>query len=429
MTGSIHSPSGARIVTIDAVRGFALLGIIAVHMVEQYLGSPPPASKANQDLWVVDAVALGLVSLLFVGKFFAMFSLLFGVSFFIQMDRAAARGQAFEGRFTWRLAVLFAIGMAHHLVYRGDILASYAVMGLVLLVYYRVSDRWLLATSVAVLVGAPRLMLAIWTAATGAEVSLSVGDETTLQAYWDTLKTGSMSAVAWLNLHEGIWPKLQFLFGWFGRGYQTLGLFLLGLYLGRHRWHERIDARRPAVRRLMWWSIAASIGAVAVGAAMFGAAYTMGLMPQAAGPGGAGAPAAMPPLWLVVAGFTCYDVFNLGVMGAFLCGFLRLYWRPGPHRVLRWFAPVGRTALTNYVAQSLVGAFIYYGYGLGLLGDIGAAAGLGLAAIIFAGQMAASAVWLRYFRYGPLEWLWRSATYLRLQPIMKGSALALSEPA
>ena len=170
-----HSPSTERIVTIDAVRGFALLGIVAVHMVEQYLGSPPPASKANQDLWVVDAVALGLVSLLFVGKFFAMFSLLFGVSFFIQMERAAARGQAFLGRFTWRLAVLCAIGMAHHLVYRGDILATYAVMGLVLLVYYRLSDRWLLITSVAVLVGAPRLMLAIWAATTGTGANLSVG--------------------------------------------------------------------------------------------------------------------------------------------------------------------------------------------------------------------------------------------------------------
>ena len=66
-------------------------------------------------------------------------------------------------------------------------------------------------------------MMAIWTAATGAEVSLSVGDEATLQASWDTLKTGSMSAVTWLNLHEGIWPKLQFLFGWFGRGYRRSG--------------------------------------------------------------------------------------------------------------------------------------------------------------------------------------------------------------
>jgi uncharacterized protein len=429
MSGPVHSPSSNRIVTIDAIRGFALLGIVAVHMVEQYLGSPPPASKASQELWVVDAVALGLVSLLFVGKFFAMFSLLFGVSFFIQMDRAASRGQAFEGRFTWRLAVLFAIGMAHHLVYRGDILAPYAVTGLVLLVYYRVSDRWLLATAIAVLVGTPRLVLAIWAATTGSGANLSVGDDATLQAYWDTLKTGSMSDVAWLNLHEGIWPKLQFLFGWFGRGYQTLGLFLLGLYLGRHRWHEEIDARRPAIRRLMWWSIAAGVGAVAGGGAMFGAAYAMGLMPQASGPGGAGAPAAMPPLWLVVAGFTCYDVFNLGVMGAMLCGFLRLYWRAGLHRALCWFAPVGRTALSNYVAQSLVGAFIYYGYGLGLLGEVGAAAGLGLAAVIFAGQIAASAVWLRYFRYGPLEWLWRSATYLRLQRMAKGSAPALSEPA
>ena len=381
MSGSIHSPSGNRIVTIDAVRGFALLGIVAVHMVEQYLGSPPPASRANQDMWVVDAVALALVSLLFVGKFFAMFSLLFGVSFFIQMDRAAARGHAFVGRFTWRLAVLCAIGMAHHLVYRGDILASYAVMGLVLLVYYRVSDRWLLVTSVAVLVGAPRLMLAIWAATTGTGANLSVGDEATLQVVLGHAqdRVGDDHRVAEplrRDLAEaGVPVRLV------RPRDQTLGLFLLGLYLGRHRWHEQIDARRPAIRRLTWWSIAASVGAVAVGAAMFGAAYALGLMPQASSPGGAGAPGAMPPLWLIVAGFTLYDVFNLGVMGVFLCGFLRLYWRPGPHRALRWFAPVGRTALTNYVAQSLAGAFIYYGYGLGLLGDIGAAAGLGLAAI------------------------------------------------
>ena len=425
---SASTPPSDRIVTIDAVRGFALLGIVAVHMVEQYLGSPPPASKANQDLWVVDAVALGLVSLLFVGKFFAMFSLLFGLSFFIQMDRAEARGHAFAGRFTWRLAVLFAIGMAHHLVYRGDILATYAALGLVLLVCYRVSDRWLLAASLAVLLGAPRLLLAIWAAVTGAGVDLSAGDEATLQAYWDTLKTGSATTVAWLNLYDGIWPKLQFLFGWFGRGYQTLGLFLLGLYLGRHRWHEQIEARQRQIARLTWWSVAASVGALVIGGAIFGVAYALGLMPPPSGPAGPGATPAMPPAWLIVVGFSCYDVFNLGVMGVFLTTFLRLYRRPGPQRVLRWFAPVGQTALTNYVAQSLVGALIYYGYGLGLLGEIGAAAGLALAFVIFAGQIAASHLWLRYFRFGPLEWMWRSATYLTLQPMAKRTA-ALPEPA
>ena len=162
---------------------------------------------------------------------------------------------------------------------------------------------------------------------------------------------------------------------------------------------------------------------------MFGAAYAMGLMPQAAGPGGAGAPAAVPPLWLVVAGFTCYDVFNLGVMGAFLCGFLRLYWRPGPHRVLRWFAPVGRTALTNYVAQSLVGAFIYYGYGLGLLGEIGAAAGLALAALDLHGPdrrqpPVASALSLRTARVAVAI-----GDLLKLQPMAKVRASALPDPA
>lgn len=421
-------PSGDRIVTIDAVRGFALLGIIAVHMVEQYLGSPPPASRTAIAVPAVDAVAGALTGLLFVGKFFAMFSLLFGVSFFIQMDRAAARGQAFQWRFTWRLAVLFAIGMAHHLVYRGDILAIYAALGLVLLVFYRVGDRWLLATAAAVLLGGPRLLLALWTTATGGTPAL-MPDDAAIQLYWDTLKAGSPAAIASLNLHEGVWPKLQFLFSWFGRGYQTLGLFLVGLYLGRHRWHEQLGARRPSIKRLLWWSLAACGVVLLLAGAAFAAAAAAGALPQGDAAAGAAGPQQAPPVWILVGGFLLYDVFNLGVMGVMLAGFLLLDARPRAHRVLRWFAPVGQMALTTYVAQSIVGGLIYYGYGLNLLGEIGAAAGLALAAAIFAGQIAASHVWLTYFRFGPLEWLWRSATYLSLQPLARRRAPVLPEPA
>lgn len=413
-----------RIVTLDAVRGFALTGIIAVHMVEQYLGSPPPASRAVVAVPAIDAVAGALTGLLFVGKFFAMFSLLFGVSFFIQMERAAARGQAFERRFTWRLAVLFAIGMAHHLVYRGDILAVYAALGLVLLLYYRVSDRWLLAAAAAVLLGGPRLLLALWTTAAGSTPAL-MPDDASIQTYWDTLKGGSPAAIAWLNLTEGVWPKLQFLFSWFGRGYQTLGLFLVGLYLARRRWHEQLESRRPAIKRLLWWSLAACGVVVLVAGAGFAVAAAAGMLPQ--GGGAASGPPQAPPVWLLVGGFLLYDVFNLGVMGAMLAGFLLLFERPRARGVLRWFAPVGQTALTTYVMQSVAGALIYYGYGLNLLGEIGAAAGLGLAAIVFAGQIVATHLWLRFFRYGPLEWLWRSATYMRVQPLARGGARAVAE--
>jgi uncharacterized protein len=428
MSHAAARSTGERIVTIDAVRGFALLGIVAVHFVEQYLGSPPPASRANAAVSVVDGIAMGLVALLFMGKFFAMFSLLFGLSFFIQMNRAAARGQAFEWRFTWRLAILFVIGMAHHLVYRGDILATYAVLGLVLLVYYRLSDRTLLASALLILLGVPRLLLGIWAAVTGAGPSMSPGDDAALQAYWDTLKSGSPAAIAWLNLTDGVWPKLQFQFGWFGRGYQTLGLFLLGLYVGRHRWHEGLESRRSAIKRLTWGSLGLSGAALLATGLGFAAAYFAGALPSS-GSNAPGAPPPVYPLWLIIGGFTLYDLFNLGVMGAFAGGFLLLYFRPAPHTVLRWFAPVGQTALTAYVAQSVIGGLIFYGYGLNLLGEIGAAAGLGLGVLVFIGQMAVCNLWLRAFRFGPLEWLWRTGTYMRVQPLTRKPASARPEPA
>jgi uncharacterized protein len=152
------------------------------------------------------------------------------------------------------------------------------------------------------------------------------------------------------------------------------------------------------------------------------------MLPQGGGPA-SGPPQQTPPVWLLVGGFLLYDGFNLAVMGAMLAGFLLLFERPRARGVLRWFAPVGQTALTTYVMQSVAGALIYYGYGLNLLGEIGAAAGLGLAAAVFAGQIVASHVWLRFFRYGPLEWVWRSATYWKLQPLVRGGAPAIPEPA
>src|SRR5918994_5789506 len=131
---STSPTAGERIVSIDAVRGFALLGIVVAHMVEQYMGSPPPPSRPQFGIVspAIDGTAMAIVQLVVVGKFFTMFSLLFGLSFFIQMDRAGRREVPFAGRFAWRLIVLFAMGMAHHLFYRGDILSVYAMLGLLL---------------------------------------------------------------------------------------------------------------------------------------------------------------------------------------------------------------------------------------------------------------------------------------------------------
>jgi uncharacterized protein len=397
--------SGDRIVALDAVRGFALLGIAVVHAVEQYAGSPPPPSEPNLGVFTVaDQVTRGLVALLFMGKFFAMFSLLFGLSFFVQMDAAARRKASFAGRFAWRLGILFAIGMAHHLVYRGDILAIYAVLWFVLLPLFRVPNPVLVGLAAAIALGVHRLVLAAATAGSGGPIELVPLDPAATEAYFRALRSGTPADVLAHNLTHGFVEKLYFLFGWFGRGWQTLALFLFGLYIGRHRWHERLPELRRPLSRIMVGGLGVSLAA----AALLAAAAVSGVLPQT--------PEDARP-WHYVAGFLLYDLFNLGLTAFLTCGFVLLY-QGRLHRALRHFAPVGRTALTCYVGQSLVGAAIYYGWGLGLIGRLPLTAAFFLGFAIFAGQLVISAIWLRHFRFGPLEWAWRSLTYGRLQPLL-----------
>lgn len=397
---------GDRIVTLDAVRGFALLGIVLVHMVEQYAGSPPPPSEPDLGIFTMaDQVTRGLVALLLMGKFFAMFSLLFGLSFFVQMDAAARKGVPFAGRFVWRLGILFAIGMLHHLLYRGDILAIYAVLGLLLLPLYKAHDRVLLGIAAAIGLGVHRLVLGIYTAVSGAPIEVVPLDAAATEAYFQALRSGSPLAVATSNLAVGFTEKLYFLFGWFGRGWQTLALFVIGLYIGRHRWHERLPELRRPLRRIAWGGLGVSL----LAAMLLAAGAAAGLVPQSADAVRA---------WHLIVGLALYDVFNLGVMAALTGGFVLLAHGARLRGVLERFAPVGRTALTCYVMQSVIGTWIFYGWGLGLLGRVPLTAAFVLGLVIFAGQMIASALWLRYFRFGPLEWAWRSLTYGRVQPLL-----------
>jgi uncharacterized protein len=406
------APGASRIGVVDALRGFALLGIVIAHMSEQYLGGPPPPSRPDFGIFSpVDQVAMALWGTLIVGKFFLMFSLLFGVSFFIQMDRAAARGVAFERRFLWRLALLFAMGMLHHLLYRGDILAIFALLGVPLVAFYRASDRVLLVTAALLALGVPRLLLAGGTWLLGHDLALMPPGEA-MEPYFAAVEAGALGQIAWLNLSEGFLTKLDFQFGLFGRGYQTMALFLMGLYLARARWHETIADRRPQLRRALWGGLglmAASMALLAVTIALLG-------MPES--------PEAITRAHLVV-GLTLYDQINLGMATALVSGFLLLYHRPAAHGILRHLTPAGQTALTVYLTQTLIGTFLLYGHGLGWIGRIGTATAMLLAVCIFGLQMAIAALWLRRFRYGPIEWAWRSATFGRLAPLRLAHPVSL----
>jgi uncharacterized protein len=405
MTTSVRSSPG-RIQAIDAVRGFALAGVGVVHMIEQYLGAPmPPEEQALASAGALDKLVLGVDYVFLVGKFYTLFSLLFGLSFFIQMDRAARRGADFRGRFAWRLAVLFGIGFLHHLFYRSDILTTYAVLGLFLIPAFGLADAWLLGLAAALFLGAGRFLAMALVGPTPFPEWAQSPAAPWVRLTYDTLAQGGFADVVAMNALGAYPPLLNFQLGIFGRGYVTLGLFFVGLWLGRRRFFEGALDRTPQLARGL---------KVSGGLALLMLATTAGVFAVT------GPPPESLDSWGFALGLTASDLFSLALAGVWFFGFLAACARPWGAGLLDSFAPYGRMALTNYVAQGVMGSFLYYGFGLGRLGEWRALhAALAAPAFVVIG-LVASRLWLSRFRYGPLEWLWRSLTYLRVFPLRRG---------
>ena len=367
-----------RIDMVDALRGFALLGLFLVHCVERfelYWLDPAP------DAWFEATMAL------FAGKAFAMFALLFGFSFATIMGNERARGGDFTARFAWRLALLFGIGTLHALIYRGDILQVLALVGLLMIAFDRVrSDRVLLLLAALLFLELP-LLLRAWAAAQGMDWA------TATPLFWgDTglgvLATGTFAETVAVNAGPGMVGKWSYYIET-GRVFEIAGLFLVGMVLQR----QALFARAGELRGL-WLAILAGGGALWAAIAL------------------------VQPLVLPTGGHAMTDeslqsAFNIyRALGAtaFQVALFVLAWHSPLRPALASLVPAGRTTLTLYVGQSLVFAPILYGYGFGLWDDLSTAETVlwGLAA--FAAQTALAALWLRHYRYGPLEWLWRAAT-------------------
>ena len=405
MTNSPAVKTNARMTVVDALRGFALAGIVIVHMAEHYAGAPIPQDAVERMMpGLADQITSAFIQIFLRGKFFALFSFLFGLSFFIQMDKAEQRGQHFGTRFLWRLILLLAIGWIHHLFYRGDILTIYAMIGLVLIPFYRARNGVLLFLSALIFLGAARFIVFGITHSTSIFFDdLMDLESPVVTAYYETLKSGSLMDVFTSNAWSGQLMKADFQIGVFGRGYLTFAFFLLGLWCGRIRFFRDFRDRIEETGYLMW----ASLGLFLLGIVLTGLFFAqLGPEPKM-------------DTWTAMFGLTGYDLGNLGMTGLILGGFLILYRKSRPHRFLAAFAPYGRMALTNYVMQSLIGTFIFYGWGLGMISDVPISLSALSAVPLIALQMLFSRWWLRSFHYGPLEWVWRSLTFGQMIPFRR----------
>ena len=386
-----------RIQALDAIRGFALLGVLLMNLhfwfrgpVEAYYLAAHPC-RGFGDAWTDVAMMV-----FFNGKSVTLFSFLFGVGLSVQLERAAARGAAFGAYAARRLSALLAFGALHILLlWSGDILYYYAITGALLLLFLRRSARAALLFGLAFIIVPLAAGLLLSTPPTAADLAQRQAQATAgLQASIAAYGHGSWMQAAAFRLHQfkGIFLDVRSYLPY------TLGLFLLGTAAWKRDVFRDPEGHLKLIRAVAWLGLA-------------GLAATLALVG-----------------WAIHAGrFSDLDLgSDLALVGYLItpllsfgyAAWILLLWRRGAwRRVLAWLAPLGRMALTNYLLQSVAMTWLFNGYGFGLYGKLGPFIGtLGVGLAFYALQILFSVWWLRRFQYGPCEWLWRCLTYGARQP-------------
>jgi uncharacterized protein len=393
----------SRIEIVDILRGFALLGIAMVHFVEQYYAGQAPEVHADMVAKSIgDQIVTGVIGIFVQGKFYMIFSFLFGLSFFIQLEKSDGSA-GFVIRFAWRLIILFLIGALHQLHYRGDILTIYAVLGFVLLLLHRLPDNALLVVALVLIADIPSFGLRLYDGISNTTKDYFNSDQATLLAYYDTMKSGDYQSFVKANWKD-MSSKVEFQF-YSGRAFITTGLFLLGLWVGRKRFFEDWQARISVLKRLMKISLWTLGSCVVFSVIVFGGIQVSGIQ--------------LSQSFMYAIGGLPMDVANASLATIYVVGVMLLYQREKWRNRLNIFYAPGRMGLTTYLMQGLFGVLIFSTIGLGTLGDLGAMTTLPIGIAVFIFQVYFSQWWLSHFHYGPFEWLWRSATYLKWQAFGK----------
>jgi len=395
-------PAKERIVTLDAIRGFALLGIFIMNM--PYFGASFFEGADGTHHWPEwwDRSAEVARDVLFSGKFNSMFSMLFAIGFTLQLGRLESHvPQHAKAVYLRRIGGLLVFGAVHACVFwTGDVLHMYALFGLVLLALRRVPDKWLWILFAATFLYPVALGLYRFFAVTLEERQAWIAVLGQWEASNNTAYgTGSFLAAAREHAREMLFvytdPRdLRSIGGFYVQLFTTM---LLGLILGRRHFFENAASYLDLVKRVQWSALA--LGAL-TGATFgyFEATVTDPLTPTVFG----------------MVASVAYVVCRVSIMVFYVATIVRAVHNVRWRERLAPIATVGRMPLTNYLFQTLLATFVFYGWGLGLWGRVGPALQLVLAiAIYFAIQVPLSRFWMNRFALGPMEYVWRVLTYGR----------------
>jgi uncharacterized protein len=392
MKRSIAAASGSnRIEVADVLRGVAVAGITLIHFVERFsLYSYPEVSCGF--LKFTDHIVWDGVYFAVSGKAYAIFALLFGFSFFIQDNSQREKGRDFRGRFAWRLVLLGVFAAINSTLFPGEILVLYALLGWVLIAVCRLSTR-----TVAAIVAVMLLQPVEWVQLGRALLDPSLTVNATFDApYWEAVNVAQREGGFLEMCRTAIWTGNVANMGWmvlYGRVTQTAGLFMAGMLIGRAGLFHGTERNTSQWMKVFMASVAA----------FFPLWGMVGVLPDFVE-----REALLVPLTLIFK-----QLSNLAFTGMVFAGVIVLYYRTRLRGALGRITSYGRMSMSNYLSQSLLGAFLFYNWGLGLYRHTGITVSLLIGVAVLLVQWRLCALWLRSHRQGPLEWLWKRATWIK----------------
>lgn len=383
--------NNTRIEVVDALRGFAVMAIILVHNLEHFIF---PVYPINSPDWlnVLDQGILGTIFALFAGKAYAIFALLFGLTFYIQCNNQRKKGKDFGYRFLWRLVMLIGFATLNAAFFpAGDVLFLFVVIGIVLFLTRNWSDKAIFITAILFLLQPIEWYHYIASLINPAHQLPNLGVGTMYAEVAEYTKSGNFWQFIWCNITLG--QKASFLWAvGAGRLLQTAGLFLLGFYIGRKQFFVTSE------KNLRFW-----IKVLIIGSVSFAPLYTLKelimdsntIAQQTAG--------------------TAFDMWQkLAFTFVLIASFVLLYQRERFRKTVSNLRFYGKMSLTNYISQSIVGAFIYFPFGLYLAPYCGYAISLLIGFLTFLLQVHFSKWWLSKHKQGPLEHIWHKWTWMEI---------------
>jgi uncharacterized protein len=405
------TPGSNRIQALDVLRGFALLGILMVNM--PYMNNPMLMVMSDLGMWnaLQETAGLFVIKALFESKFFVLFSFLFGYGFWLFLNKKQDDSSSVVPVFRRRLFYLLLFGIAHVVfLWPGDILVFYALFGFILLLFRRSPDRkavkWAVGFLLVPVILSGLMAFFVFLGSQHPEAKDAIDQSFSEQANRmnelvkeavTVYSSGTFAEMIDMRLKEYtiLLPGVFFFYP------NVIAMFLLGMVAGRRRYLHDINLHYGLYRKLLVWGLGVGLRlGIAYAYIFFNAKLTV--------------PSLFTFLSSVIVGFGS-PLLMFGYLSAIVLLLQGGYFK----KLMEMLASIGRMALTNYLMQSVITSILFLNWGFGFYGQVTILQGLGLTVAIFILQIIFSSVWLHYFRFGPLEWLWRSLTYQSFQKMRR----------